>query len=165
MGNILLMKVSIILMIALIIPAFGLMNTNTVSGAVLAQLIFTVSLSLYGASLPSFIVQRFTKTHRYTILGLSYNISNAIFAGTISVIQLSLVMSSKQNTDATSLTDFVISASMLQHDGRYRPCYYVIAIGLVSLSALTYWLPHCNNMIYNRHKLASIEEALDAFDN
>ncbi len=165
MGNVLLMKISIILMIALIIPAFGLMNTNTVAGAVLAQVIFTVSLALYGASLPSFIVQRFTKTHRYTILGISYNISNAIFAGTISVIQLSLVLSGDQHTTATSITDFVITASMLENDGRYRPCYYVMSIGILSLLSLIYWLPHCNDMTFNRHKLASIEDALDAFDN
>lgn len=165
MGNLLLMKIGIVIMVALIIPAFGLMNTNTVAGAVLAQVIFTVSLALYGGSLPSFIVQRFAKSYRYTILGISYNISNAIFAGTISVIQLSLVLSGDQNTTATSITDFVITASMLQNDGRYRPCYYVMSIGFLSLLSLNYWLPHCNDMAFNRHKLASIEDALDAFDN
>jgi MHS family proline/betaine transporter-like MFS transporter len=164
MGNVLLMKISIVIMLALVVPAFGLMNTNTVKGAVLAQLIFTVSLALYGATLPSFIVHRFTKTMRYTILGISYNISNAIFAGTISVIQLSLVLSGDHQATGTSLTDFVITSSMLKNDGRYRPCYYVMAIGVFAMLSLLYWLPHCNDMRYNRHKLRSIEDALDAFD-
>lgn len=145
-GPILVMKISITLLIILLIPCYGLLNTRTISGCFVACFIFSLLIGIYGGSLPAFLVLRFPSSVRCTGVGLGYNLSNAIFAGTVTSLQTYLAASSKRQVSYDSIRDnhdrFNINIDTLLHDGRFRPSYYIILIGVMSLLSLLFYLPY-----------------------
>lgn len=139
-GVVVTLKLSIMLMIFFVIPAFSLLNQQTVLTTVLGLLIFVIIAGLFGGNLGIFMVLMFPVKTRYVCMGLSYNIANAIFSGTAAIINTCLVMSGDVNT-SQRIRDNNFLTSLL-YDGRYRPAYYIIAISCVSLATLTYALPY-----------------------
>lgn len=136
-GVIITLKLSTMLMIFFIIPAFYLLNQQRVLTTAIGLLIFVMICGMFGGNLGIFMVMMFPSRTRYVCMGLSYNIANAIFSGTAAIINTCLVMSST-SSERVSENNFLTS---LVYDGRYRPCYYIIAISCLSLTSLTYFLP------------------------
>jgi len=138
-GVVITLKISVMLMIFFIIPAFCLLNQQRVLTTIIGLLIFVVICGLFGGNLGIFMVMMFPSKTRYVCMGLSYNIANAIFSGTAAIINTCLVMSASSSTQRGSGSNIL---SPLLDDGRYRPCYYIIAISCLSLASLTYALPY-----------------------
>lgn len=60
------------------IPAFLLIDTCSVFLVVLGQLLLVIALSIYGASLPAFMISKFPPIYRCTGMGIAYNLANAV---------------------------------------------------------------------------------------
>lgn len=108
-------------------PAFALINHRKLWSAALGQLVFVISISIYGGNLPALIVEQFTVRHRYSGLGIAYNLANALFAGTAPLVQTYLVAKS------TSLDNKQGISSLL-------PAVYLCLVSIISLCVL-FWAP------------------------
>eukprot|EP00602_Paraphysomonas_sp_CaronLab_P011212 CAMPEP_0185041506 /NCGR_PEP_ID=MMETSP1103-20130426/40895_1 /TAXON_ID=36769 /ORGANISM="Paraphysomonas bandaiensis, Strain Caron Lab Isolate" /LENGTH=604 /DNA_ID=CAMNT_0027581265 /DNA_START=182 /DNA_END=1993 /DNA_ORIENTATION=+ len=111
-------------------PAFALINYNKLWTACLGQAIFAISLAMYGSNLPAFVVQQFSVRYRYSGVGVAYNLSNAIFAGTAPLVQTALVMYAANSK----------SSLMVSSVGSMLPATYLCTIALVSTGVL-FWAP------------------------
>ena len=123
------MMIATVLMISVALPAMYLISNQHLIGTICGLIMFITSITLFGACLPSFMISRFPKNVRYLACGLSYNISNAIFAGGSPMIATFLVHSSQRKTSST------IIATLL-NDSAYRPCYYLMSISVIVLFSL-----------------------------
>lgn len=108
-------------------PAFALINHRQIWSAAMGMLVFVVSISIYGGNLPALIVDMFTVRHRYAGLGIAYNLSNALFAGTAPFVQTYLVV------QATELDNIQGISSLL-------PAVYLCMVSVISLTVL-FWAP------------------------
>ena len=109
-----------IAMILLIYPIFWLLSTpgGGMINALTAQILFALLVGLYAGPIPAFLVDLFPTRVRYTGIGLSYNISAALFGGTMPMVATMLVNQTGFNT---------------------APAFYIILCGLISLFALKYY--------------------------
>lgn len=123
------------------VPAFGLICTRTVTGAILGQSILVLSLGLFGGNLPVFLVSQFDRDFRYSGIGVSYNFAHALFSGTAPLIQTALVLSSS-NAKNNSLNSNKFSLDLM-NDSRLRPAYYITSVAILSLVSLNYGIPYC----------------------
>lgn len=138
------MQAGLIIMIVFVIPAFYSISTGTMVGIFIAEFIFCVSLSLFGANLPAFMCRQFKPRLRYSSMGISYNLSNAIFAGSAPTVQTFLALQRSHHDSESSS-----SPSSLLHvvrDSRMGPAYYIIAISTMSLVSLTILVPWCKSL-------------------
>ena len=108
-------------------PAIALINHRELWSAAIGQMVFVISISIYGGNLPALIVEQFTVRHRYSGLGIAYNLSNAIFAGTAPLVQSYLVIKS------TELDIHQGISSLL-------PAVYLCVVSIISLCVL-FWAP------------------------
>jgi MFS transporter, MHS family, proline/betaine transporter len=108
-------------------PAFALINHRQLWSAAIGQMVFVISIAIYGGNLPALIVEQFTVKHRYSGLGIAYNLSNAIFAGTAPLVQSYLVVKS------TELDNIQGISSLL-------PAVYLCLVSVISLCVL-FWAP------------------------
>ncbi|MBN8827511.1 MAG: MFS transporter [Sphingobacteriia bacterium] len=72
-------------------PCFILLKSHDFFSAFLGQLIFGMLVSLYMAPIPTILVELFPTSVRYTGVALSYNISAAIFGGTVPMVATFLI--------------------------------------------------------------------------
>jgi len=128
-GNRVAMMIATVLMIFSALPAMYLITNKDILGMIFGLLIWIISISLFGANLPSFMVFKFSKKIRYLAIGISYNISNAIFASSAPMIATFLIHSSNRESSSSIITT-------LLHDSAYRPCYYLIIISIIVLITL-----------------------------
>lgn len=135
----LVMMAGVSVMAVLAVPAFMLLGTRTIWGVLLAELVFIVAMSLFGANLPAYMVSLFPVSLRYTGVGVGYNIANAIFSGTAPLVQTSLVMSRST-----------------PEEGRLLPAYYLTAVSLMSLVGLGLVYPCVTRR--QRHLQSSAED-------
>lgn len=92
-GIVYLLGLGTVILILAPIPAFFLISTKVFSYVVVAVLVMTIGVSMFGAALPSYLVCSVqNKSVRYSVLGVAYNISSLIFAGTAPLVQTALVM-------------------------------------------------------------------------
>jgi len=138
------MILATILMIILILPAMYLLTNSNMIGVIFGLIFLVVPISLFGACLPSFMLSRFPKQIRYTSVGLSYNMSHAIFASSASMICMILVQSSKRQTYDTMIIT-------LLKDSAYRPCYYLIFISVLTLVSLAIVTPTLDRIQNQNH--------------
>jgi hypothetical protein len=108
-------------------PAFALINHRQIWSAAMGMMVFVVSIAIYGGNLPALIVEQFTVRHRYSGLGIAYNLSNALFAGTAPMVQTYLVV------QATELDNIQGISSLL-------PAVYLCIVSIISLTVL-FWAP------------------------
>ena len=108
-------------------PAFALINNRQIWSASIGMMVFVVSIAIYGGNLPALIVEQFTVRHRYAGLGIAYNLSNALFAGTAPMVQTYLVV------QATELDNIQGISSLL-------PAVYLCLVSVISLTVL-FWAP------------------------
>lgn len=95
-------------------PLFLLVSHATVAAAVIAQLIFTVLISIFMGPVPATMVELFPPGLRYMGTALGYNISLCIFGGTAPLV-------------ATWL--------LVRTGSINAPAWYLTAMALVSLAA------------------------------
>ena len=72
-------------------PAFLILDQGVMLYALVIQLLFAVLLGLIQGPLPAFMVECFPVKVRYTAIGLSYNITLAIFGGTAPLVSTWLI--------------------------------------------------------------------------
>ena len=85
------MLTATILMGLLVYPAFLILDQGVMSYALAIQLFFALLLGLIQGPLPAFMVECFPVKVRYTAIGLSYNITLAIFGGTAPLVSTWLI--------------------------------------------------------------------------
>lgn len=85
------MLTATILMGLLVYPAFLILDQGVMSYALAIQLLFALLLGLIQGPLPAFMVECFPVKVRYTAIGLSYNITLAIFGGTAPLVSTWLI--------------------------------------------------------------------------
>jgi len=95
-------------------PLFVVTDFGTVAGAVSAQFVFAVIMSMPEGAMPAAMVEMFPAHTRLSGVGMGYNISLAVFGGTTPLVCTWLVHKTG-----------VIAA----------PAYYLIAVSAVSLAA------------------------------
>src|SRR5699024_7796929 len=64
------------------VPAFMLLSTGSVAIVLLVQVLLGAMLTLNDGSLASFLAENFPTRDRYTVFAVSFNVVNALFAGT-----------------------------------------------------------------------------------
>lgn len=74
------------------LPAFALISTRTIGGAVAGQLILALAFATVGAGLPAFMVNQFPVHVRAVTMGASYNIAQAIFGGPSPIVCTALAI-------------------------------------------------------------------------
>jgi len=136
------MIIATLLMIILILPAMYLLTNSNMIGVIFGLFLLIIPITLFGACLPSFMLNRFPKQIRYTACGIAYNMSHAIFASTASMICMVLVQSSKRQLYNTFF-------QTLLYDSAYRPCYYLIFISILTLISLTIVTPKLDNIRFH----------------
>lgn len=104
----------------LIYPTFWLLSNSTgnMMYALTAQIIMAVMVGLYAGPIPAFLVDLFPTRVRYTGIGISYNISAAIFGGTMPLVATWLIARSGYET---------------------APAFYLMVCMLITLFALKYY--------------------------
>ena len=63
------------------VPAYLLINTRTVAGAIIAQLMLGVFVACVGSGLPYFLIMAFPPKVRTFAVGIAYNLAQAVFGG------------------------------------------------------------------------------------
>ena len=85
------MLTATVLMGLFVYPAFLILDQGVMLYALVIQLLFAVLLGLIQGPLPAFMVECFPVKVRYTAIGLSYNITLAIFGGTAPLVSTWLI--------------------------------------------------------------------------
>lgn len=80
-----------VLLGALVYPAFLLLDQGVLLHALMIQCAFALMLGLIQGPLPAFMVDYFPVKVRYTAIGLSYNITLAVFGGTAPLVSTWLI--------------------------------------------------------------------------
>lgn len=106
---------SAILMAALVYPLFKVIVQGEWIYALTGQVIFAIILGIYMGPTPAVLVELFTTNIRFSGLALSYNISAAIFGGTVPYISIKLI---EYTNNLTS------------------PSYYILFFSFISIIAL-----------------------------
>eukprot|EP00039_Didymoeca_costata_P013016 m.191893 g.191893 ORF g.191893 m.191893 type:complete len:487 (+) comp15650_c0_seq6:86-1546(+) len=128
------MMTGTILLAASSVPLFILLTKGDTDNSLIGQVIFSTILSLVGAPLPAYLVERFPVDVRYTGMGISYNIGQAIFGGSAGVI-------------ATELSRF----SVWDAYPDVTPGLYISAVAIFSL------IIQILGIIYDRSKKSGYE--------
>lgn len=108
------------LMGLLVYPAFLILDQGIMLYALAIQLLFAVLMGLIQGPLPAFMVECFPVKVRYTAIGLSYNITLAIFGGTAPLVSTWLIQATG------SLTS---------------PAIYLVALAIISSTSMYFMKP------------------------
>ena len=106
--------------LVLIYPIFWLLinSEGNMIYALTANVLLGAMVGLYGGPIPAFLVDLFPTRIRYTGIGLSYNISAALFGGTVPLVATWMINSTGYQSS---------------------PAFYLMACMLVTLFALKYY--------------------------
>lgn len=103
--------------VVLAFPAFLLMGTGTVVGALIGIALLAVPAILYAGGIPAAVPSQFPTVMRYLGMGLAYNIGVAAFGGTSPLVMEALVTGT--GNDLT-------------------PAFYLVAIGIVAAICIAF---------------------------
>jgi MHS family proline/betaine transporter-like MFS transporter len=103
----------------LAIPAFLLVGSGSMGGAILGQVLLAITVPLVGAATYPYAIELFPTLGRYTAGALGYNIGFALFGGTAPYVSQAIV----------NATGF-----------RLTPAFLVLGVALL-LVALSWWIP------------------------
>ena len=173
---------SILIIVGAPFAYLSLISSNgNVNSCALAQGYFVISIALFGGCMPTVLVDIFQEDLRYTCVGLSYNAANAIVAGSTTLIQTSLVLTStwEEWGTADDFTKSILSDSCSfmqgcwwkhyskliienlkyvylreQNDSRLYPALYLQVISIVAILALTIGTRVIQNRKVNSRVLA-----------
>ncbi|XVN43349.1 MAG: MFS transporter [Candidatus Rickettsia vulgarisii] len=106
------------LMMLLIYPIFLGLGSMNFTIAVISQIVFAATLSIYMGPIPTVLVELFPTSVRFTGVALSYNLSAAIFGGTAPVMGM-------------MLTKYL--------DDKYAPSYYLIILMVFTCITLKFF--------------------------
>lgn len=109
--------------IILTIPCFMMMATLDFTMILIAELIMNFLLTMNDGSLPSYLVETFPTTVRFTGFAVCFNLANALFGGSTSYISLALIQSTGDSM---------------------APAYYMIAIACIALVCMILSHDHSN---------------------
>jgi MHS family proline/betaine transporter-like MFS transporter len=104
-----------VLFIVFTVPAFLLLNTGDFIIVLIVELVMCFVLTINDGTLSSYLTETFPTSVRYTGFALSFNLANAIFGGTASMIATWLVSATGNNI---------------------APAWYMIAISVIALIAM-----------------------------
>jgi MHS family proline/betaine transporter-like MFS transporter len=108
------------LMGLLVYPAFLILDQGIMLYALAIQLLFAVLMGLIQGPLPAFMVECFPVKVRYTAIGLSYNITLAIFGGTAPLVSTWLIQVTGNLTS---------------------PAIYLVALAIISSTSMYFMKP------------------------
>jgi MHS family proline/betaine transporter-like MFS transporter len=108
------------LMGLLVYPAFLILDQGIMLYTLAIQLLFAVLMGLIQGPLPAFMVECFPVKVRYTAIGLSYNITLAIFGGTAPLVSTWLIQVTGNLTS---------------------PAIYLVALAIISSTSMYFMKP------------------------
>jgi MHS family proline/betaine transporter-like MFS transporter len=108
------------LMGLLVYPAFLILDQGIMLYVLAIQLLFAVLMGLIQGPLPAFMVECFPVKVRYTAIGLSYNITLAIFGGTAPLVSTWLIQATGNLTS---------------------PAIYLVALAIISSTSMYFLKP------------------------
>lgn len=115
-GRIALMRIGAIALLVLVYPAFLLLQTHPVEGALwLVQAVLGLLLALYFAPLPALLAELFPTRTRTTGMSLAYNLAATLFGG---------------------FAPFIITWLIATTGNPLAPAFYVMGAALISSAAL-----------------------------
>eukprot|EP00040_Diaphanoeca_grandis_P044197 m.11579 g.11579 ORF g.11579 m.11579 type:complete len:547 (+) comp8883_c0_seq1:336-1976(+) len=122
-GQVPVMMLGSLLIFAGAIPIFMLLSDGRLVYYATGQACFAFCLALIGAPLPIWMCERFSIEHRYTGMGISYNLAQAIFGGPAAAIATAL-------SDVTVITDY-------NYEDSYglTPALYIMFVALIALGS------------------------------
>ena len=119
--------------------AYMLLVEATLSSCILAQTMLVLPIGLFGGNLAAVICDLFPQTARYTGVGLSYNVANALVAGTAAYVQTQLVLSGKSAETWTWASTWSSSSAILSKCraslGSYSACVVKKSLALTGATA------------------------------
>ncbi|MDO4182027.1 MAG: MFS transporter [Coriobacteriia bacterium] len=101
--------------IVLTVPAFMLLNTANFVVVLVVEMVLCLILTINDGTLSSYLTETFPTEVRYTGFALSFNLANALFGGTASLICTSLIAGTGNNL---------------------APAFYLIGISVIALIAM-----------------------------
>lgn len=116
--------VGMVLTAIAIIPIFILLSDGSAFLYTVGQLMLAVLLTLIGAPLPVWMVRQFPVEYRYTGMGISYNLAQAIFGGPAAAI-------------ATALSRVEVIGGYGSQPG-LTPAIYIMGVALFALGVKAY---------------------------
>lgn len=120
----------------LAIPAFMLVGSGSMAGAITGQVLLAITVPLVGAATYPYAIELFPTLGRYTAGALGYNIGFALFGGTAPYVSQAIL----------NATDF-----------RLTPAFLVLGMALV-LVAVAWWIPGSRQI----EQMRAAERATDA---
>jgi hypothetical protein len=153
------LQIGAVLMIIFAIPAFVLIDSCSTLLVVFGQLLFVVTLSTYGSSLPAFMIAKFPPVYRCTGVGIAYNIANAvqhIYQQYPSYLPGKLSCSFYKNqVFAGTAPLFQTELTALGRIGGFvRPAaLYLIGVSVLALVSLTFYAPYCDWKHHAQHSV------------
>lgn len=115
----------------LVFPAYALLGTGHFETILLGQVLLAVPIGLYGGMLPYVICSLFPKASRYSGVGCGYNVAQAIFSSTCSVVQTWLVLD-KSSSQLFSWAPH----SLFDQKPAMRPGLYLLIVAAMAAVAV-----------------------------
>ena len=101
--------------IVLTVPAFTLLNSGEFATVLIVELVLCLILTINDGTLSSYLTETFPTEVRYTGFAVSFNLANALFGGTASLICTALISATGNNL---------------------APAVYLIVISIIALIAM-----------------------------
>ncbi|HIW75349.1 MAG TPA: MFS transporter [Candidatus Gordonibacter avicola] len=101
--------------IVLTVPAFMLLNTGSFFIVLAVELVMCAALTVNDGTLSSYLTETFPTAVRYSGFALSFNLANAIFGGTASLISTTLIAATGSNL---------------------APAWYMVGVSCIALVAM-----------------------------
>ena len=131
---------------------------------VTGQIILTICTALYGGNMAIVLVELFPAKIRYTGMGISYNLCNAIVAGTTTIAQSYLVMTDELHVSVQWLTDtsgryyWCSPMQALFADRRLHAAFYLQCVSVLAIFSLSLGIASCNRKgILNRLRKHAVD--------
>jgi MHS family proline/betaine transporter-like MFS transporter len=85
------------MLIVTVYPLFSLLSNATMTSAIISQIIFGAIAAFYMGPIPALLVELFPTRIRSTGVGISYNISAAVFGGTTPLVMTKMIQHSQNS--------------------------------------------------------------------
>ena len=154
------------LMLLTCVGAYQLLLGGAVNWSLVAagQAILTLCTALYGGNMAVVLVELFPIPVRYTGMGVSYNMCNALVSGTATIAQSYLVMTDGLHSNAPWLTDisgkylWCSPFQALFADQRLHAAFYLQCVSVLAIFSLSVGITSCSHRSLRRKLESDVRE-------
>lgn len=157
-GHVMIMKGAALLMLLTCVGAYQLMLCK---GAVhwrlvVGQITLTFCTAFYGGNMAAVLAELYPVQVRYTGMGISYNVCNALVSGTATIAQSYLVMADGLQSSTPWLTNtggkylWCSPFQALFADKRLHAALYLQCVSVLALFSLSFGIARCSHRDFLR---------------